>query len=293
MTAVMATNGPATRSQLEVMLDSLMKREEKPKDLPPALPARPPSRGRLPSARKSLPPIRFKNGESSSDLPWEESKEDLKEENGSLVKKEEEEGGEREVKDVDQINKDLPNQKDKKESEEKLELERRAEKAESEVVQMKEEFSTLEKQILDYKEMCMKYESQIKNLENELDKKEKEITASLQVRKSENTNGIVNQENQEIKQQISPNNPKQNQNPVGTLMKEFETQKRNFEEGAKALAQTGHNNNPLEDLKKLKAQFFAWRKDYRAKLHETKIALEKAVYGKKKRSWWGKKCSKH
>ncbi|KAK7244386.1 hypothetical protein RIF29_39207 [Crotalaria pallida] len=45
------------RSSLEEMLDSLRRRdgEEKPKDLPPALPARPTSKARLPSARRALP----------------------------------------------------------------------------------------------------------------------------------------------------------------------------------------------------------------------------------------------
>lgn len=43
------------RSSLEVMLDTLRQRDEQPKDLPPALPARPTSRGRLPSSRRSLP----------------------------------------------------------------------------------------------------------------------------------------------------------------------------------------------------------------------------------------------
>ncbi|KAI3988184.1 hypothetical protein MKX01_011973 [Papaver californicum] len=53
------------RSSLEEMLDSLRKRDEKPKDTPPALPVRPTSKARLPSARRSLP-INFKirNGES-------------------------------------------------------------------------------------------------------------------------------------------------------------------------------------------------------------------------------------
>ncbi|KAJ8764679.1 hypothetical protein K2173_007767 [Erythroxylum novogranatense] len=55
-----------TRSSLEEMLDSLRRRDEaleKSKDLPPALPARPPSRARLPSARHSLP-TDFKVGKS-------------------------------------------------------------------------------------------------------------------------------------------------------------------------------------------------------------------------------------
>ncbi|KAJ1381655.1 P-loop containing nucleoside triphosphate hydrolase [Sesbania bispinosa] len=56
---MMLSASPSTlaRSSLEEMLESLRRRdeEEKPKDLPPALPARPTSRARLPSARRSLP----------------------------------------------------------------------------------------------------------------------------------------------------------------------------------------------------------------------------------------------
>ncbi|PKA47912.1 hypothetical protein AXF42_Ash016258 [Apostasia shenzhenica] len=48
--------GPAAaRSSLEVMLDAIRKTDEQPNDLPPSLPTRPTSRGRLPSSRKSLP----------------------------------------------------------------------------------------------------------------------------------------------------------------------------------------------------------------------------------------------
>lgn len=47
------------RSSLEEMLESLQRRDENPKDAPPALPSRPTSRGRLPSARRSLP-VNFK-----------------------------------------------------------------------------------------------------------------------------------------------------------------------------------------------------------------------------------------
>ncbi|CAI0439092.1 unnamed protein product [Linum tenue] len=53
-----ASSPPVTRSSLEEMLESLRQRDEaleRAKDLPPALPARPTSRARLPSARLSLP----------------------------------------------------------------------------------------------------------------------------------------------------------------------------------------------------------------------------------------------
>ncbi|KAJ6849255.1 putative myosin-1 isoform X1 [Iris pallida] len=55
------TPASAVRSSLEEMLDSLRRRDERPKDEPPALPPRPTSRGRLPSQRRSLP-VDFKVG---------------------------------------------------------------------------------------------------------------------------------------------------------------------------------------------------------------------------------------
>ncbi|GER53034.1 myosin-like protein [Striga asiatica] len=49
------TNSTATRSSLELMLDKLQRQtDDQPKDAPPALPARPVSRARLPRARKPL-----------------------------------------------------------------------------------------------------------------------------------------------------------------------------------------------------------------------------------------------
>ena len=53
-----ASPNSLARSSLEEMLDSLRRRDEEekpPRDLPPALPARPTSKARLPSARRSLP----------------------------------------------------------------------------------------------------------------------------------------------------------------------------------------------------------------------------------------------
>lgn len=49
------------RSSLEEMLESIRRRDKHPKDAPPSLPSRPVSKGRLPSARKSLP-LNFKLG---------------------------------------------------------------------------------------------------------------------------------------------------------------------------------------------------------------------------------------
>lgn len=84
---MMLSASPAAvgRSSLEEMLDSLRRRDEaleKSKDLPPALPARPTSRARLPSARRSLP-TDFKVGangqmESKEEIEINKGKEDTK-----------------------------------------------------------------------------------------------------------------------------------------------------------------------------------------------------------------------
>ncbi|XP_042479172.1 myosin-2-like isoform X2 [Macadamia integrifolia] len=74
----------ATRSSLEEMLESLRRRDERPKDIPPALPTRPTSRARLPTAKRSLP-LNFKVGDSANEHLSNVSKEkEEKEEKGRV-----------------------------------------------------------------------------------------------------------------------------------------------------------------------------------------------------------------
>ncbi|KAE8692300.1 Myosin-2 [Hibiscus syriacus] len=81
---MMLSASPTTlaKSSLEEMLESLRRQDEadKPKDLPPALPARPTSKARLPSARRSFP-TNFKidvNGVNDAVLSEVKGKEEAK-----------------------------------------------------------------------------------------------------------------------------------------------------------------------------------------------------------------------
>lgn len=58
--AVMAPAAATQKSSLEVLLETIKKRDEQPKDAPPALPARPTCRGRLPTTRRPSLPAGFK-----------------------------------------------------------------------------------------------------------------------------------------------------------------------------------------------------------------------------------------
>ncbi|XP_078447679.1 myosin-2-like [Wolffia australiana] len=73
------------------------------------------------------------------------------------------------------------------------------------------------------------------------------------------------------------------------LLREFEQKKQVFEDDAQFLCE-GRPSTPsaMDELRKLKLQFSAWKKDYKIKLHETKVALQKAESDKSSRKkWWG------
>jgi myosin V len=88
-------------------------------------------------------------------------------------------------------------------------------------------------------------------------------------------------------------------NAVNHLTKEFEDRQQVFEDDAGFLVaaksgQVGSNMNPDEELRKLKDRFATWKKDYKSRLKETKVNLQKVgTHDEKSRKrWWGKKSSK-
>lgn len=89
-----------------------------------------------------------------------------------------------------------------------------------------------------------------------------------------------------------------NLNVVNHLAKEFEQRKQNFDEEAKAIipVNSGHAPaNPNEELRSLKHKFETWKKDYKARLRETRAKLQKLGLSeaeKHRRKWWGGKSKK-
>lgn len=86
---------------------------------------------------------------------------------------------------------------------------------------------------------------------------------------------------------------------VSYLMKEFEHRKQVFEDDAGFLVavksgQVGLDISTDEELRKLKARFAAWKKEYKGRLRETKAALHKlnSHEEKTRKRWWGKRSTK-
>lgn len=87
---------------------------------------------------------------------------------------------------------------------------------------------------------------------------------------------------------------------VNNLVKEFEQRRNAFDDDAKALVeaksgQAGANLNPDEEYRKIKVRFEAWKKEYKARLRETKTKVHKHGHfevDKIRRKWWGKLSSR-
>ncbi|XP_051135893.1 myosin-2-like isoform X2 [Andrographis paniculata] len=85
-------------------------------------------------------------------------------------------------------------------------------------------------------------------------------------------------------------------NPVGNLLREFEQTRQNFDEQAVTIVETKTGQslgaNPVDELRRLKHRFEAWKKDYKIRLKEAKARVHRtgqAETEKHRRKWWGKK----
>lgn len=86
---------------------------------------------------------------------------------------------------------------------------------------------------------------------------------------------------------------------VNYLNREFELRKQTFDDEAMAIAQLTsgqlQSTSPAEDFRRLRHKFDEWKKDYKARLKETKSKVNKLGHSeteKTRRNWWGKKSKR-
>ncbi|KAK6132839.1 hypothetical protein DH2020_033438 [Rehmannia glutinosa] len=84
--------------------------------------------------------------------------------------------------------------------------------------------------------------------------------------------------------------------PVSHLVKEFEQRKQNFDHEAQAIIEVKPGHSPsvnlVEEFRRLKHRFEAWKKDYKVRLREAKAKVHRLgqTEGEKhRRKWWGKR----
>ncbi|CAH8348628.1 unnamed protein product [Eruca vesicaria subsp. sativa] len=86
-------------------------------------------------------------------------------------------------------------------------------------------------------------------------------------------------------------------NAVNHLAREFDQRRLNFDEDARAIVEVKvepeangqQQQHPEDEFRKLKLRFETWKKDYKARLRETKARLHRVDGDKRRhRKWWGK-----
>ncbi|OEL37393.1 hypothetical protein BAE44_0001588 [Dichanthelium oligosanthes] len=264
----MSAMSTSALSSLEAMLHSLMRGsgaggdDNTPADdtlsspPPPPLPARPTARGRHPSRRRARPAAGPRTSPSSSSLSPPKEREDARADDVSRLVEE---------------------------------LERKAMEVEARLRHKEEENAALKRRMESYHIRWLEYEIRIKSLEEAFHEQMAALhLAQDAARMADEAAYCDRREPSESHVNTSEEPPvirlwhgRDRMSSVGArrrvvsrLGAEFRGQSHTLERGAAALvAEAPPSAGSVDDLKKLKAQFRAWTKDYKARLRRTKAEL--------------------
>nr|XP_043623219.1 myosin-1 isoform X2 [Erigeron canadensis] len=196
------------------------------------------------------------------------------------------------------------------------ELQRRILKAEAGLREKEEENDILHQRLQQYESRWSEYELKMKSMEEVWQKQMRSLQSSLSIAKKSlslddserNSDASINITNDESNPNWDSNgrrNGLENLRPmsaglsvISRLAEEFEQRSQVFGDDAKFLVevksgQAEANLNPDHELRRLKQMFEGWKKDYTARLRETKVILNKLGHedgdGEKgKKKWWGR-----
>ncbi|KAF7808332.1 myosin-1 [Senna tora] len=214
------------------------------------------------------------------------------------------------------------------------ELQRRALKAEAALREKKDENDILHQRLQQYESRWSEYELKMKSMEEGWQKQMRSLQSSLSIAKKSfaiddsgrNSDASVNASTDErdYSSDIGSNHRRQESssdigsyhrrqesngfrsmsaglNVLSGLAQEFEQRRQVFGDDAKFLVEVKSGQveaslNPDQELRRLKNMFEAWKKDYGARLRETKAILhklgsEEGARDKVKKRWWERRNS--
>ncbi|XP_031101638.1 myosin-1-like isoform X1 [Ipomoea triloba] len=199
------------------------------------------------------------------------------------------------------------------------ELQRRVLRAEAALREKEEENDILHQRLQQYENRWSEYELKMKSMEEVWQKQMRSLQSSLSIAKkslalddsARNSDASVNaSDDKESTWDMGSNRALENNgvrpvraglSVIGQLAEEFEQRSQVFGDDAKFLVEvksglTEANLNPDHELRRLKQMFESWKKDYGARLKETKVILhklgsEEGASDKMKKKWWGRRNS--
>lgn len=200
------------------------------------------------------------------------------------------------------------------------ELQRRVLKAEAALREKEEENDILHQRIQQYESRWSEYELKMKSMEEVWQKQMRSLQSSLSIAKKSlavddserNSDASVNAGDEvDYSWETGSNYKGQESNgvrPMSTgvsvinrLAEEFDQRSQVFADDAKFLVEVKSGQveaslDPDKELRRLKQMFEAWKKDYGARLRETKVILnklgsEESALDRVKKKWWGRRNS--
>ncbi|XP_061375265.1 myosin-1-like [Gastrolobium bilobum] len=199
------------------------------------------------------------------------------------------------------------------------ELQRRVLKAEAALREKEEENDILHQRLQQYESRWSEYELKMKSMEEVWQKQMRSLQSSLSIAKKSlamddperNSDASVNaSDERDYSCDIGSNHRRQESNDtrsmsaglsvISRLAEEFEQRSQVFGDDAKFLVEVKSGQveaslDPDKELRRLKQMFEAWKKDYGARLRETKLILHKLGNEsgsiEKVKKWWGRRNS--
>ncbi|KAK7280632.1 hypothetical protein RJT34_25697 [Clitoria ternatea] len=199
------------------------------------------------------------------------------------------------------------------------ELQRRVLKAEAALREKEEENDILHQRIQQYESRWSEYELKMKSMEEVWQKQMRSLQSSLSIAKKSlamddserNSDASVNaSDEKDFSWDVTSNHRRQESNGtrsmsaglsvISRLAEEFEQRSQVFGDDAKFLVEVKSGQveaslNPDRELRRLKQMFEGWKKDYGARLRETKVILNKlsedGSMEKVKKKWWARRNS--
>ncbi|CAI8605260.1 unnamed protein product [Vicia faba] len=201
------------------------------------------------------------------------------------------------------------------------ELQRRVLQAEAALREKDEENDILNQRIQQYESRWSEYESKMQSMEEVWQKQMRSLQSSLSIAKKSlaiddserNSDASVNNASDERDYSWDGGSNHRRQESNGTrstsaslsvisrLAEEFEQRSQVFADDAKFLVEVKSGQveaslNPDQELRRLKQMFEAWKRDYTARLRETKLIINKlgtedGAIEKMKKKWWGRRNS--
>ena len=200
------------------------------------------------------------------------------------------------------------------------ELQRRVLKAEAGLREKDEENDILHQRLQQYESRWSEYELKMKSMEEVWQKQMRSLQSSLSIAKKSlamddserNSDASVNaSDDKEYSWDMGNHHRRQESSGtrsmsaglsvISRLAEEFEQRSQVFGDDAKFLVEVKSGQieaslNPDRELRRLKQMFEGWKKDYAARLRETKVILNKlgsedGSIEKAKKKWWGRRNS--